>query len=79
MLKNDQKNTVRDINSAPVIKETGAYKIIHFYAFFLFVMSFITKRVAIVITIPRGKHIQTFFTRPATINITKDIAATVIA
>ena len=37
-----------------------------------------TNRVAIVSTIPRGRHIKIFCTNPAMTNITKEIAATVM-
>ena len=49
------------------------------YAFFLFVISLITKRVPTVRTIPRGKQMKMFFTNPEIRNITKEITATVIA
>ena len=49
------------------------------YADFLFVRAFITNSVPIVSTIPRGRQIQIFLTKPAITNITKEIAATVIA
>ena len=42
-------------------------------------MNFMTRRVATVRTIPKGKQIQTFCTKPEMTNITKEIAATVIA
>ena len=50
-----------------------------FYTFFFFVISLITKSVAMVRTIPTGKQMNMFLIQPAKRNITKEIAATVIA
>ena len=49
------------------------------YADFFFVIILITKRVATVSTIPRGRQIKIFRTNPEITNITKEMAATVNA
>ena len=54
-------------------------KIFYSATLFFLVTILITKRVAIVSTIPAGRVIQAFGTNPAKRNITNEIAATVIA
>ena len=50
------------------------YAFARFFSIYL-----IAKRVPIVSAIPRGRQIRTFCTRPAIMNITKEIAATMMA